>query len=326
VIERPFFIVGHPRSGTTLVRFMLASHPRLWIPDETGFIPFLRMPPQSPLDEAGVRRVARRVATLNREWRPAAEQLDAGALATAGASLGDLLDWLYRLRMRGSGAERWGDKTPLYVLHLSAIAAIFPSAQFIHVVRDGRDVALSVATKWGRRYPQRLYLDEVCTLQRWAEAVHRGRVAGAALGPGRYLEVRYESLVERGEECLREICRFLGEEYHVDMLRPERLAREIIPPEGHVEVRSPISAGRVGRWRRELPPFARVAAEQLVGQLLAELGYELDPGPPPTAVDRARLAGARARCRALRGLRAALATVAGPRLNRAKRARRRGRA
>lgn len=324
VTERPFFVVGCPRSGTTLLRFMLASHSRLWIPDETGFLPFLGVPPDRPLEGRELRRAALRAAALNRDWRDAVErvlEVERGSTAT----LGELVDGLYRFRMEGSGARRWGDKTPLYVLHLPALAAIFPEAQFLHVIRDGRDVAVSISRTWGRTLAGRLYLDEICALERWAEAVGRGRSAGAALGPERYLEVRYEALVERSASCLGGVCSFLGEDLEPAMLEPERLARELGASGVHAEVRSSVSTARVGRWRRELSPFGRVAAERIAGPLLSELGYGLDPAAGGSSLDQVRLVVARSRCLAVRGLRAVLERVTGPRLNRAKRARRLGR-
>lgn len=322
--ERPFFIVGCPRSGTTLLRFMLASHPRLWIPEESGFLPFLKAPPDRPLEGRELHRAALRVAALNRGWQTAVDNLFEVA-PPARATLGELVDGLYRFRMAGSGAERWGDKTPLYVLHLPAIAAIFPAAQFLHVIRDGRDVAVSIAQTWGGELPGRLYLGEICSLEWWAEVVRRGRISGAALGEGRYLEVRYEALVEHSAECLGEICRFLDEKFEPAMLQPERLARERRATGGHGGVRSPISAARVGRWRREMSPHGRRAAEELVGALLDELGYHREHEQPAAGIERARLVLDRARCRSVRGLRSLLERVAGPRLNRAKRARRLGR-
>lgn len=320
--EGPFFVVGYPRSGTTLLRFMLASHPRLFIPGETGFIPYLRAPANRPLGRREVRRVSRRIARLNVEWQGTVAEAPALEEALVEPRLGELVDELFRRRMRGAGAARWGDKTPLYVLHMPALAAIFPGARFIHLVRDGRDVAASAVAKWGRRYPQRLYLDEVYILLRWAEAVRRGRRTGARFGGGCYLEIRYEELVRRPEATLRGVCDFLGEELHPDMLAHERLARRVVGLGNHIEVLEPTSPGRIGRWRRDLSPAGAWAADRLVGSLLDELGYERPPVARSTPVDGAVLAASLARFLAVRGAQRTLEALGRAPLNRDMRSRR----
>ena len=321
--EEPFFVVGYPRSGTTLLRFMLASHPRLFIPGETGFIPFLRVPPDRPLARRDVWRVTRRIAHLNREWQDAVAEPPALEDALVDPRLGELIDVLFRRRMRGTGAVRWGDKTPLYVLHIPTLAAIFPTARFIHLVRDGRDVAASAIAKWGRRFPQRLYLDEAYALLRWAQAVRRGRAAARLLDSGRCLEIRYEDLVQQTAASLRTVCDFLGEELHPDMLAHERLARRVDAADGHVEVREPTSAARVGRWRADLSPAGAWTADRMLGPLLEELGYERPPVGRPSAAAQGILIARLARYLAVRGAQRVLEALGRAPLSRDKRARRR---
>jgi hypothetical protein len=284
--DRPFFIVGYPRSGTTLVRFMLASHPEIWVPGETGFIPFLQVPHNRPLGRSEIDRVLRRIVRLRPEWLEPVQRLTSRPAADDSRRLGELLDGLYRHQARERGAARWGDKTPLYVLHMDRIAAIFPDAQFIHVIRDGRDVAVSAVAKWGRRWPQRLYMDHHYVLRRWADAVGSGRAAGRRLGPERYLELHYEDLVRQPEPAIRRICGFLDEEIHPLMLEHERLARAEVPAGGHEEVWRPVSADRVERWRCELPASAWWTAARVAGSLLSDLGYDVEPVAAVRATDR----------------------------------------
>jgi hypothetical protein len=321
--EEPFFVVGYPRSGTTLLRFMLASHPRLFIPDETGFIPFLGVPADRPLSRHEVRRVTHRIAHLNREWQDVVAEPPALEGTLVEPRLGELIDALFRRRMRGTAAVRWGDKTPLYVLHIPTLAAIFPTARFIHLVRDGRDVAASAIAKWGRRFPQRLYLDGTYVLLRWAQAVRRGRAAARQVGGGRCLEIRYEDLVRNTEASLQCVCDVLGEELHPEMLAHERLARRVVADGGHVEVREPTSPARVGRWRAELSPQGAWTADRVLGPLLDELGYERPPVGRPSAASGTLLAVSLARYLAVRGAQRALEAVGRVPLSRDKRARRR---
>jgi hypothetical protein len=325
VRQEPFFLVGYPRSGTTLLRVMLASHPRLWIPGETGFIPFLRVPHDRPLSRGEVRRAVRHIARLNREWSEVVLEAPALEDELVEPRLAELLDALYRRRMRDSGAVRWGDKSPLYVLHMPALASIFRDARFVHIVRDGRDVACSAVAKWGKRFPERLYLDETYVLLRWAEAVRGGRAAGGRLGSDRYHELRYEELVRQPEASLQAVCDFLGEELHEDMLHHERLARRLIAADSHAEVRQPTSSSRVGRWRRDLSPLGVYTADRLVGPLLDELDYERPPVARPSAAAPVLVALRLARYVAARGAQRMAEAAGRAALNRDKRGRRRWR-
>jgi hypothetical protein len=287
---RPFFIVGHPRSGTTLLRFMLSSHPRLYVPDETGFLPFLDINPWQELDPAAVAVLLRRIGQLNRFWDGLVE--DEAAFYTSLSkerppTLPDVLDTLYRLQTL-SDTARWGDKTPLYVQYMPQIEAIFPEAQFIHVIRDGRDAALSARAKWGRSKP---YMDLSYLLRNWVRNVQAGRASGLQLGPERYYEVRYEALVTDPAATLQALCRYLGEAYDEAMLDYDRLARsEGGGVDAHVEAQKALQTGSIGRWRREMTPFERQLAQAVAGPLLAELHYDPDADlTPSTTADRLRL-------------------------------------
>jgi hypothetical protein len=304
--ERPFFVVGNPRSGTTLLRFILSSHPRLHIPGETGFLPFLGFEADAQLSAIRVRRVLAQIGTLNREWAGLVHDPEVFYSMLAQPTLACVLDQLYRKVIEGHGAVRWGDKTPDYVRYLPLLSRIFATAQFVHVIRDGRDATLSARKKWGRG---RWYMDDYYLLRNWARNVERGRAAGQALPPGRYLEIRYEDLVREPESTLRVLCDFLGEPFHAAMLDHSALAREQIGPQGHIEVREPISTASVGRWRTGMSPFWKRVADAVSDPTLIACGYERSGQGPlsriewlqvlPFAAKYALVQGAR---RALRGL------------------------
>ena len=300
----PFFIVGHPRSGTTLLRFMLSSHPRLYIPEETGFIPYLmpRRLHRRPLSLAQTRRLLERIARLNYLWAGLADDLPAFYASLPQPTLSAVLDALYRRMVAPHGAERWGDKTPLYVQHIPLLAGLFPGAQFIHIIRDGRDAALSARKKWGYAYQDLTYL-----LRHWVRNVRTGQRNGRALGQTRYLEIRYETLVRQPQTTLEAVCRFLGEAFHPRMLRHTDLARQVGPgPDNHTEILRPVSTASIGRWRREMSPFQKKIAVYIAGDLLAELGYDLPPLPPFTPAERARVLALDARFAAVDSLRTGL--------------------
>ncbi|MFW5942038.1 MAG: sulfotransferase family protein [Chloroflexota bacterium] len=326
--ERPFFILGQPRSGTTLLRAIANSHPRLYVPPETGFLPFLRIGGRAPagdepLTQDQAAALLEQISRLNQEWDglvrdPAAFYygLCAGREAPTVTAV---LDALYR-RMMGDQGERWGDKTPSYVRYITAIDRLFPAAQFVHVIRDARDTVLSARDKW----EDQRHLDSYYLLRHWVESVSAGRREGARLGPARYLEVRYEDLVARPAETVREVCDFLGETFHPAMLDHTRQFQEEIAAGGkrrggHPEVRNPIFTSSAGRWRREMGPFDRKLARYLAGPVLRALAYETPETGPWSAGERVRLALLALRYHLLAGARRLLYATGVLTLNRGKR-------
>jgi hypothetical protein len=316
--ETPFFIVGNPRSGTTLLRFILSSHPRIYIPGETGFIPFLLKNVRAELSLPQVRGLLHRIAWLNRGWDDLVKQVPGFYRSLPTPTLRQLLDALYRRKITPHGAVRWGDKTPSYVRHIPTLSTIFPQAQFIHVIRDGRDVALSAQAKWGHKH---WYMDSYYLLKNWARNVKEGRRAGRQLDPDRYLEIHYEQLVQAPEDTVRTLCSFLNESFHSAMLEHTRLARQEIGPDGHVEVRRPISTASVQRWRGEMSAFQCKLANELAGPVLAEMGYELAESSLWSTRERIRLFCLAVKYQAIDSMRHLLPALGIPTLNRDKRKR-----
>ncbi|HEX2303158.1 MAG TPA: sulfotransferase, partial [Gaiella sp.] len=137
------FIVGVARSGTTLLRLMLDAHPEMAIPPETHFIPKvikacdLADDPHEAVFE---------LLTTHRRWPDYgldADELRERLDRIAPLSAGDALRAFYGLYAEKQGKPRWGDKSPSYVRRMRRVASALPEAHFVHLVRDGRDVALS---------------------------------------------------------------------------------------------------------------------------------------------------------------------------------------
>ena len=316
--ENPFFIVGAPRSGTTLLRFILSSHPRLYVPEETGFIPFLGVKPQAQLSQQQVRETLTHIGELNRNWYALVEDTDTFYDTLPEKTLPFVLDALYRRIIAEYGAARWGDKTPTYVRYLPLLTQIFPSAQFIHMIRDGRDTTLSAQKKWGA---DRWYMDPYYLLKNWGLNVESGREAGRDLGPKRYLEIHYRTLVQRPQPEIEKICAFLDESFHPAMLEHTRLARDQIGPRGHVEVREEISTRSVQRWKKEMSPFHAKLADRIAGPTLSALGYERPPVAPMTMQEWSRYALLAAKYRLTSTAKGVLTALGLLTLNRGKRRR-----
>jgi hypothetical protein len=269
---RPFaFIVGRGRSGTTLVRAQLDSHPEMAVVHETQFLVGLARSRRRYETPEGF-ATERFLTELSRD--PSFFRLDmsredvAEALSVGGgtASVADALRAIYGTYASRRGKKRYGDKTPGHVMHITMLASLLPEARFLHVIRDGRDSTLS-------------YLDASFGPTSVAEAavywrrfVTNGRRAGRAIGTRRYREVRYESLVAEPEAELRKICSFLDLPYDDAMLRYPERAAELVGKIHHNLVRPPTQGMR--DWRRDMSRDDVVLFESLAGGLLTELGYE----------------------------------------------------
>ena len=267
--DAPFFIVGAPRSGTTLLRLMMNMHSRLCIPPESHFIPELvtQLKPGWTRDEFAAAICAHpRFA----EWGLDHDTVRA-RLQQVETKWRDVFLALYQEYARRAGKPRWGDKTPGYVQHLKLLDSIFPDARIIHIIRDGRDVACSLrSVPW--------YEGSVGDCAKyWRRLVEKGRRDGQALGNKRYLEIRYEDLANDAEGTLETVCLAIGEQFERQMLRYFTQPEDQIPEHRmawHGGTTQPVNKAAVERWRRDLPPADVAEFEVYAGALLRRLGYE----------------------------------------------------
>jgi hypothetical protein len=285
-MREPFpFLIGSGRAGTTLLRAMLDSHPRMAVPPETYLITEL-LPRRDDL-EGPQGLVADRFldAVVTNAWFKRWE-LTRGKIRReleGAAGLADGIRAVYRAYAREKGKERYGDKTPVYVYEIDALVDLFDEARFVHVIRDGRDVACSFLGQEAMRPNGPV---EAALL--WRERVEAALEAGERLGPGRYHELRYEELVADPEALLRTLCEFIDLDYDPAMLgyqeRAEELTRHDGGPQRHRGVFLPPTEG-LRRWQTDLQPAEVEAFELVAGDLLDRLSYRratdadaVDPG------------------------------------------------
>ena len=281
--EPPFFIVGSARSGTTLLRLILNAHPEVAVPPESRFITEL----WRGADEVPVEPVLAAIVAHDRfeAWDVPIEAVREELSGRSTASYADVITAPHRAYARLNGKTRWGDKTPRYVEHIPFLGALLIDARFIHLIRDGRNVALSYAdVPFGPR-------TVTAAARLWAARVSAGISGGRPLGE-RYLEVRYEDLVEDAEGETKLICGFLGLEFDPGMLDYTERARAAVLPRAsmynpHVTER-PMSKTR--SWDQDMPDRHVQIFEATAGGLLSELGYpRRHPYPPASARLRASL-------------------------------------
>jgi hypothetical protein len=288
------FVVGVPRSGTTLLRLMLDAHPDLAIPGETHFIPALlsRWKEMRAADtpDAERRREALELITSHPRWRDLGVDRDAlerHLLSLPVADAGEVARAVFVVHAEARGKPRWGDKTPAYLTKMPRIQRAIPEATFVHVLRDGRDVALSWANvSWGVHDPAE-------AARQWVRRITGARRRVGRLRPGSYLELRYEDLVSDPDGALRRVAEHIELPWDAAMLDYHREARERMAPamrelhsvhgrtisadereRQHALVSEPPRADRVSRWREGMADRDRRAFEAIAGELLTELGYE----------------------------------------------------
>jgi hypothetical protein len=275
----PLFVVGMNGSGTTMLMDSLSHHTALYaFPRETRLLPYFmaRLVSYGPLEnDDNFRRLFDEFRSVSHFRRtnggmPVPLPEDWRLLPR---SLATVVDQVYRYFAAQDGKPVWCEKTPMNVLHIEALGALFPDARFVHIIRDARDSAASFHRRW-RFNPFR-------TVYRWKHAVAEGRRQGAAL-PGRYMELRYEDVTRDPERWMRAIADFLGIPFELAMLESSQPyldagSRPLDPAEGIVE--------NSGNWARYFSARDIARQERICGRLLHELGYavsdrtgDADPG------------------------------------------------
>lgn len=267
------FIGGVPRSGTTMLGAMLGTAPGCQVTPESQFkIEALRLfsdplvPPDWPILADFICKHRR-----FRCWG-----LDEARLRSVSAfsDYPAFLQFLVELEAEKNGHTRpacWIDHTPENLKYAVTLAALFPRARFIHLLRDPRAVAASMlAVDWSQK---QVY----GAARSWLRQVAWALAAETAL-PGRVLRVRFEDLVTAPETELRRICAFCGLDYDPAMLAGGDFRVPACTRAQHTLVGRPPRAERSSAWRQELSSREIEIIEWVCGDLLSQLGYRPDYG------------------------------------------------
>ena len=274
--KAPVFVLGCGRSGTTLLYHMLLSSGNFAVYRTESNVINLLEPRFGDL--SGARNKRRLLDAWYKTRLYTLSELEKGPLeARVMAECkngGDFLRIIMEQMASRQGVERWADTTPEHLLHLHRIKETIPNALIVHIIRDGRDVALST-DKQG--YIRRLPWDETPSVMvagiYWEWMVNKGRRDGRDLGDD-YTEVRFEELVGRPRETLARLGSFIDHDLDYDRIQRVGIG-SVSAPNTSFQDGSSEAFHPAGRWKNGYPQENLEMFEGLVGGTLEELGYEL---------------------------------------------------
>ncbi|GJL54391.1 MAG: sulfotransferase [Nitrospirales bacterium] len=270
----PFFIFGCPRSGSSLLSRMLNAHPRLAVPFESHvlsmFYPLL--PYYGDLRKAEVleQLVCDILSTdVMRDWVPPVNKNNVLSLVRVN-NLGGIMDALMRSWAQSQHKQRWGDKTPWHVQYWPQILQYFPQTQFIHIMRDGRDVAISLFR--ARFGPKTAY----GAAKQWDKYIQEIECLKRAVSEQNFYQIRYEDLLQDPEATLSAICDFLHEDYSPHML--EFYKNPNLYKTDHTNMNNlakPLLHQNTMKWRTEMTDRDLYVFEAVAQSTLRQQRYEV---------------------------------------------------
>ena len=282
----PIFVVGAPRTGTTLVKAILNRHPRIHLFDEVHFfervwddreqIGDLASPFSQTMAIQRLREIVRRFGSDPEVADVLTVEAYRRRLMDEGRTYANLLRILLQTGAERRGAARWGDSSPQDVLYLSTILDWYPDARIIALVRDPRGFLASYKNYWRRgvsSYRERYNpLTNSILWKSYMSAVLEAQRAPRAEA---VLTLRYEDLTADPERWVRRLCEHVGESWDPAMLDVEAANSSF--EEGSDPSAPPrrgIFATSAERWRDELTPTEVWVGERIFGSVMREMGYE----------------------------------------------------
>lgn len=285
----PVFIIGNPRSGTTLLRLMLTNHKNIVIPPECGFAVWLYDKYKSCDFSASVIEnfvndlsTARKIETWNLDYSKLLDYINAARPSHYSEAVGKVYEFYGHAV--GRTFLRWGDKNNYYLHHIDTLRAMYPSASFIHIIRDGRDVACSyrnlkkadIESKYAPRLPSTVR--DIAF--EWSANIQKIRSSFDKAEWENVYEIRYEDLVSQPGNELKRVCSFLNEPYDANM--------ELYFINNQLEQQEPVeflqwkaktverpTTSEVGKYKNELTPKEIKEFESISGLTLGIYNYEI---------------------------------------------------
>jgi hypothetical protein len=277
--ERPIFVTGSERSGTTLIMTILGCHPRIAVPEVTWYYPRFRpyLFTYGDLTETcNLRTLTDEMAYglrkpfFGMDVNPATfgEEICTRAASRESSFAGVFCAMLDRYAEH-AGKPRWGEKTPYNLFYIEQILADFPNAQIVFITRDGRDVSAEfLDASFG---PTNIY----AAARLWHEAQQAVKPWREKLPADQWYDIDYEEFVRDPVPQMQRLCDFLGEDYSDDLLAFHKTptAQRRGQTKDNAALAYPISDKYVGRYKRELSVRDQQIMAWVAGDSLRELGY-----------------------------------------------------
>jgi hypothetical protein len=259
--NHPVFIGGAGRSGTTLLRVILDSHPHIACGPELKILPQI---------SAWWHACQTQFAPLLHNY----EMTDHDVNAMFATIIKTILD-KHRLH---HGKQRSAEKSPNNVQAFFALHKMFPQSPFIQVIRDGRDVIASLLTmdwKTAEGKPVPYTRDVVAAAQYWLHCVQSGRRFRDSLPTDQktYMEIHYEAIIGDPENSLRGLFDFLGEPWDACVLDYHLQPRNLADESSAIQVSQPLYNAALHRWQHDLTQQQKQQIKPVIGAALIELGY-----------------------------------------------------
>jgi len=282
--NRPIFIVGCERSGTTMIRLILHSHANIAIPPQTKFIKKLykrRFYFRNLSKQKNRKKIAKWFSdNHNKNTKIVDLGLNPNDIQSeilkSGNSLGAFLSTVFKLYSKQENKIRWGDKHPYYIKYLDQLFKLFPNAQVVHIIRDGRDAVASLKSMpWWKN-------NSIYSMLNWQEAISNGKDAKLKYGSNQFIELRYEDIIHEPENNINILCKFLGENFSPKMLEFYKIADSAVPEYKmlwHSDTKKQINSKKIGRWQKDLEPWESALINQKMKKELALHNYELPNSP-----------------------------------------------
>lgn len=286
----PVFVVGNPRSGTTLLRLLIGSHPNICIAPECGFALWLEKDysdwsRQNLEEPQSVTKFVKDLCECRKfdTWMLPREQISAMILDRKPTTYSELVAAVYEAYLAHVKPEAtcWGDKNNFHVQHIMQLNSLFPQSKFVHIVRDVRDVACSYrelkSLKSDSPYRPNLpfSVDEIC--HQWKTNVEAVLDDFEKIDGCRAMNIRYEDIVTDPVASCLSICKFLGQDYSSEML--EFYQRDLEPHQTmdwKQKTTMPVSTISLERFRRDLTLEDVSLANQKCADLLSRFGYPVE--------------------------------------------------
>lgn len=287
----PIFIIGSPRSGTTLLRLILTNHSQILIPPECGFVIWLQKKYKhwSKSDSNSAENRKNFLNDLKMSKKFDTWSLDINFLENeinnikpdSYASLCETI-YLAYAKSQGRNVTLWGDKNNFHIDYLRNLQELFPSAVFLHIVRDGRDVACSYREVMEQNssspYAPKLVTGLESIAQEWVGNLTKINVFMDALPMSQKQVIRYEDLVSHSKQAVQRLCQWLQIPYEPEMLDfyKVNIAKQLEPTltmDWKKRTLQPIADDTVGRYRSVLTEKEQTNFLEIAHSVLASYGY-----------------------------------------------------